>query len=86
MITRGIILALLALLLIVGAVVALSDSIDRLVISSGGGFTQNGKYSVHGTVGQPVAGVKGNGSYELNAGFWNRSVVKYEIFLPSILN
>lgn len=85
MITRAAILVFLALLIVVGVALAFDASIDRRVISSGGGHVQSGKFSMQGTIGQPVAGVTGTTNHEIQAGFWNRSIPKYETFLPSIL-
>ncbi len=83
--TRVAVLVLLALLLVVGVVLAFDASIDWQVISSGGGLTQSGPYSLHTTIGQPVAGVVKIPNYEILSGFWNGSIPVYEIFLPSIL-
>ena len=86
MIKRVIILALIALLLTAGVVFAFSGSFDRYVISSGGGRTESGKFSIHASVGQSVAGVKVNGPYELHSGFWFGYIPKYISYFPSILN
>ena len=85
MITRGAVFVMLAILTVVGVVLAFDASIDRQVISSGGGVTENGLFSVHATIGQPVAGVVNIPLAEVQAGFWNGSIPEYEIFLPSIV-
>jgi hypothetical protein len=65
------VLALAVLLLLAGVVLAQSmPSIDRWVIGGGGGHTENGNYSLDGTIGQAVAGVTGNAPYGLCTGFW----------------
>ena len=83
---RVVILTIIALLFTAGVVFAFSGSIDRYVISSGGGLSQSGEFSMHATIGQPVAGVKLSGPYEVHSGFWVGSIPKYKLFLPAILN
>jgi hypothetical protein len=39
-------------------------------IDGGGGTSTGGGYSLHGTIGQPDAGVMSGGDYELAGGFW----------------
>lgn len=83
--TRVVILVVIALLVVVGGVLAFDVSIDRQVIGSGGGFSQNGKFSIKGTIGQPVAGMVSIPQREIQSGFWNGSIPTYEVFLPSIM-
>jgi hypothetical protein len=83
--TRVAILVVIALLVVVGGVLAFDISIERQVIGSGGGFTQSGKFSINGTIGQPVAGMISIPLREIQSGFWNGSIPTYEIFLPSIM-
>jgi asparagine N-glycosylation enzyme membrane subunit Stt3 len=85
MIKRVIVLVLLALLVVVGVVLAFDGSIDSSVISSGGGRTQNGPFSIQASIGQPVAGITSGIQYEIQAGFWNGSIPGYSIFLPNVL-
>jgi hypothetical protein len=80
-----IILTLILFLLTVGVVFAFSGSIERHVMSSGGGFSQSGRFSIDATIGQPVAGVKVFGPYEVHSGFWVGSIPRYKLFLPSIM-
>lgn len=82
---RVVILIIIALLLTAGVVFAFSGSIDLHVISSGGGLSQSGEFSMHATIGQPVAGVKVSGPYEVHSGFWVGSIPRYKLFLPSIM-
>ena len=50
---------------------AQSYSIDWYKISSGGGASTNGQYSVSGTIGQTDAsGAMNGGNYSLTGGFW----------------
>lgn len=85
MITRVVVLVVLALLIVVGVAFAFDVSINRQVISSGGGFTQSGSYAINSTIGQSVAGVANNSLVEIQSGFWNGSIPTYEIFLPNVL-
>jgi hypothetical protein len=64
--------AWLAAMLLTGAIVrAQSYSIDWYQISSGGGMSLGGDYSLAGTLGQPEAGSTTiGGNYSLTAGFW----------------
>ncbi len=60
-------------------------SIDWYKISSGGGASANGRYSVSGTVGQPDAGASlGGGSYSLTGGFWSLISVVQTVGAPSL--
>lgn len=86
MINRVVFLVLIALVLTFSIAFAFSGSIERHVISSGGGQVQSGKVNIHATIGQPVAGVTEYSTYEIQSGFWNGSVPEYDIFLPSIMN
>ena len=64
--------ARLTAILLTGAVVsAQSYSIDWYKISSGGGTSLGGDYSLSGTTGQPDAGsTMTAGNYSLTGGFW----------------
>jgi hypothetical protein len=62
---------LIALCLLTGSAQAQSYAITSSVISSGGGTSTNGSYSVTGTIGQPAAGAKmTGGNFSLEGGFW----------------
>ena len=66
-------LACLAAILLNGAVVrAQSYSIDWFKVSSGGGTSLGGSYSLSGTIGQHDAGgPMTGGNYSLTSGFWS---------------
>ncbi len=82
---RVIFLALCLVLILTSNVAAAVNALDvpRYVISSGGGKSTMGIYTLEGTVGQPVAGVVAFGSYELCSGFWC-GLGLYHTLLPLI--
>jgi hypothetical protein len=45
-------------------------SLDWFTIDLGGGYSSANTYELHGTVGQPDAGVHVGGEYVLEGGFW----------------
>jgi len=53
----------------------------------GGGvtFSNGGSYALGGSIGQPDAGSKGGGSYQLTSGFWAGASINYNIYLPLVL-
>ncbi len=54
----------------------------------GGGLSQGGAYTLHGTAGQPEAAFSQCGAYTLSGGFWaSRTIVEIfeQIFLPLTL-
>ena len=58
------------------------------VIGSGGMGGSTGSYTIHSTLGQPVAGAVDGGSYHLTSGFWTEVVEFIEEFfnfLPLIV-
>ena len=84
------------LLLIVGTSPGLRDvsahthtiTLPWSVISSGGMGGSAGSYTIHSTLGQPVAGTADEGTYHLTSGFWTEiveSLVEFFNFLPLIL-
>jgi hypothetical protein len=61
-------------------------SIDWYTIDGGGAmFSTNGSYSLGGSIGQADAGTLGGGSYTLSGGFWNGSLIQYNLYLPLVL-
>jgi len=96
--TKTVLLAVIALFLVgtgfafVGVVHAYESrvafTLPWSVIGSGGmGGTADG-YTIHSTLGQPVAGAVDGGSYHLTSGFWTEvweSVVEFFNFLPLIV-
>jgi len=58
------------------------------VIGSGGMGGSAGSYTIHSTLGQPVAGAVDGGAYHLTSGFWTEiieSIEEFFSFLPLIL-
>jgi hypothetical protein len=58
------------------------------VIGSGGMGGTAGGYTIHSTLGQPVAGTADGGTYHLTSGFWTEifeSITEFFNFLPLIL-
>jgi hypothetical protein len=58
------------------------------VIGSGGMGGSTGSYTIHSTLGQPVAGAVDGGSYHLTSGFWTEvleSIEAFFNFLPLIV-
>jgi len=58
------------------------------VISSGGMDSTGGSYTMHSTLGQPVAGSGTSGDYSFTSGFWTKVVElvnHYFEFLPLIV-
>ena len=58
------------------------------VIGSGGMGGSAGAYTIHSTLGQPVAGGVAGGNYSLTSGFWTKiieSITEFFSFLPLIL-
>ena len=58
------------------------------VISSGGMGSSADGYTIHSTLGQPVAGGVSGGTYHLTSGFWTEvfeSIAEFFNFLPLIL-
>lgn len=81
---------LLALLLIVTPVVVAQTGgnfgLTWFTVDSGGGLSQGGAYTVHGTIGQPDAGTLNGGSYTLAGGFWGGLASRpYETYLPIVI-
>ena len=89
--TRKILLALAALLLLVGGAVVHAQTGGGYDLSwntvDGGGamFSTGGSYSLGGAIGQPDAGTLSGGGYTLVGGFWGGAAVQYKVFLPLVL-
>jgi hypothetical protein len=83
-----VVLVLLGSLFLVTIVLAAPTvtTVDRYVIGGGGGNSGASIYALVGTIGQPVVGCTGSGSYELGAGFWGGmgavAGAYYQIYLP----
>jgi hypothetical protein len=55
------------------------------VISSGGMGGTAGSYTIHSTLGQPVAGSITSGPYHLTSGFWIEVIRQLYNYLPLII-
>lgn len=84
----SILLALIACLLVVSAVAALSGpSIPWDVVSGGGGTAAGGNITISDTIGQPIVGHSSGGNLTVDAGYWvplAASAITFSIFLPVI--
>ncbi len=84
-----VLLILIALLLLTSAVLAKPDdsyTITRWSVSSGGGNSFGGLYTLDSTAGQAAAGGVSGGDYELGGGFWGGGTTEpYTVYLPLIL-
>jgi len=55
------------------------------ILSTGGGMVAGGEYQLHGTAGQPDAGVVlSGGGFTLDGGWQTGEVARHEIFLPLV--
>jgi len=58
-------------------------------VDGGGGKSANGDYAVHGSIGQPDAGLMSGGTYGLQGGFWAGAGIgpnNYQIYLPLVIH
>lgn len=78
---RRIRLALVALMLVGGAVHLQAEQVTRHRIAGGGGTSAAGAYTLSGTFAQPEAAVSSAAGYRLQGGFWIRgSAADAELF------
>jgi hypothetical protein len=89
---KGLILALVCLLLSGGAIILAQVDYDLSwwTADGGGGASSGGIYKMSGTSGQPDAGTMSGGTYKLGGGFWGGGEVAGEedtwcIYLPLVL-
>ncbi len=55
-------------------------------IDNGGGASDNGGYTLNGTIGQTDASrALSNAGYALMGGFWNTIAQQYSVYLPLVL-
>ncbi len=54
------------------------------VVASGGGLSNGGAFTLHGTSGQAATGVSSGGTYTLKAGFWNGGAQR-SLHLPLVI-
>src|SRR5262245_56797390 len=67
---------LMSLVLVPLAAQAGDYSIDWFTVAGGGLRSSSGSYVLHGTVGQPAAGVMAKGNYSVVGGFWSFSATR----------
>jgi hypothetical protein len=62
-------------------------TLEWWTVDGGGGVGQDttSPYILGGTIGQPDAGILGNGEYTLIGGFWVGGRVGHRIYLPLVL-
>jgi hypothetical protein len=60
-------------------------SIDRYVIGGGGGPTGPDSHSLEATIGQPLAGIVSEPSFDLCSGFWCGMPLPYKVYLPVVV-
>ena len=82
-------ISLLLLLLLTGFVLAAGGNLPRTLVSSGGGFIQQGGLSLQHSIGQPIAGSISN-NLTLCSGFHcgqgvTSVEVNYLVYLPLIM-
>lgn len=85
---RALIIAPVLLLLVVSVVMAVGGSYDLswFTVDGGGGISSSGAYVLIGTVGQPDAGLSGDGGYSLSSGFLGRETSSNQkVFLPIVI-
>ena len=58
-------------------------SVSWWAVDGGGGASQGGSYTLHGTAGQPDAGTFTGGSYTLKGGFWS-GLFEFQTFIPMV--
>lgn len=83
----GLIILSVLCLVLVGAMLvdaAQGPSLVRQVIGSGEHLEQ-GNYSLHNTVGQPVVGEYSQNETNLCVGFWCGTVRDYSVYAPVVL-
>ena len=87
---KTLILALVALIVLAGGVLAMDSANYRLawftlLTSGGGGQASSTHYAVNFTVGQTVNGTASSTNYEGCLGYWCGNQDEHTIYLPLIL-
>jgi len=85
-----ILLALTAILLLAGSVLAMSSTNYRLdwftpMTGGGGAPASSASYAVNLTVGQTAIGASSSANYGAGLGYWYGEVAQFRIFLPVVL-
>ncbi len=83
-------LTLIALLALVGSVLAMSSANYRLdwftpLTGGGGGPAGSASYAVNLTVGQTAVGSASSSSYQACLGYWCRAEEPWRVYLPLVL-
>ena len=83
------IISSLTLLLLIVSGIAYARLVDYKLpwwtVDNGGGTSSSADYKLHGTIGQPDAGILSDGSYKLKGGFWGFGLTSAPppfVFLP----
>jgi hypothetical protein len=81
------VLALCAVLLLIGAILAATTAttLEQYVIGGGGGRMESGVYSLEGTIGQPVVGTDNAAPFDLCSGFWCGVDATSTVYLPVVV-
>ena len=85
-----ILLALTAILLLAGSVLAMSSTNYRLdwftpMTGGGGAPASSASYAVNFTVGQTAIGASSSANYGVGLGYWYSATAQFRIFLPVVL-
>lgn len=86
---RGVLLAVVALLLLAPAVLAQGPEYDLpwwTVDGGGGTWLSGGEYTIGATIGQPDTATLGGGEYGLLLGFWYPDYGPYLVYIPLVPN
>lgn len=63
-------------------------ALDWYTMDGGGGLSSAGDYTLHGTIGQPDAGLVSGGDYVEAGGFWTFEVtvvgIEFRVYLPVV--
>ena len=81
---RSLVFLALACLLLLAASVGTTYDLSWYALPSGGGNVINGIYSLDSVIGQPVAGVIGNQTRAICAGFLCGDLIWANIYLPVV--
>ena len=59
-------------------------ALEWWTVDGGGALSEDGRYALHSTIGQPDAGAMSSDRYTLRTGYWN-SPGHYAVNLPVVL-
>ena len=85
-----VLLALTAILLLVGSALAMSSTNYRLdwftpMTGGGGAPASSAGYAANTTVGQTAIGASSSANYGVGLGYWYGAAAQFRIFLPLLL-